>query len=227
MAYEELMKRLGYTFQNPALLREALTHSSYANEGKRQFQSNERLEFLGDSVLGMIAATYLFEHYKEQEGELTKLRASIVCEQALSSYSRAIGVGEYLYLGKGERMNGGQDRASILADAFEAILAAIYLDSGMEAATAFVLPYLKAEIDASRRRHFKDYKTQLQEIVQQVPEERVEYVLVGESGPDHSKRFSVEVHLNSNVIGKGTGKSKKEAEQLAAKEALVLMGYDD
>ncbi len=227
MEQQELMKRIGYSFRDPLLLREALTHSSYANEGKRQFQSNERLEFLGDSVLGMIAASYLFDHDKGQEGELTKLRASIVCEQALSSYSRQIGVGEFLLLGKGERMNGGQDRPSILADAFEAILAAIYLDGGMDAAKAFALPFLIAEIEARRRRHFKDYKTQLQEIVQQVPEERVEYVVVGESGPDHSKRFSVEVHLNSNVIGKGTGKSKKEAEQLAAREALKLMGYDD
>lgn len=227
MEHPELMQRIGYRFRNPALLCEALTHSSYANEGKRRSQSNERLEFLGDSVLGMIAANHLFENDKGQEGELTKLRASIVCEQALSSYSREIGLGEWLLLGKGERMNGGQDRPSILADAFEALLAAIYLDGGMDAAKEFALPFLIKEIASQRRRHFKDYKTQLQEIVQQVPEERLEYVLVGESGPDHSKRFSVEVHLNSNVIGKGTGKSKKEAEQLAAKEALILMGYDD
>ena len=227
MDYRNLMNTIGYTFSDPALLEEALTHSSYANEGKRRLQSNERLEFLGDSVLGMIAANHLFDSDKSQEGELTKLRASIVCEQALSSYSRELGLGEYLMLGKGERMNGGMDRPSILADAFEALLAAIYLDGGMEAARAFALPFLVKEIASQRRRHFKDYKTQLQEIVQQVPEERVEYVLVGESGPDHSKRFSVEVHLNSNVIGKGVGKSKKEAEQLAAKEALVLMGYGD
>lgn len=227
MEQQELMRRLGYNFKDPSLLREALTHSSYANEGKRQSASNERLEFLGDSVLGMIAANYLFEHDQSREGELTKLRASIVCEQALSSYSRELGVGDCLLLGKGERMNGGQQRPSILADAFEAILAAIYLDGGMDAAREFVLPFLIKEIAAQRRRHFKDYKTQLQEIVQQTPEEKLEYALVGESGPDHSKRFTVEVHLNSNVIGKGTGKSKKEAEQLAAKEALGLMGYDD
>ncbi len=227
MELQELMTALGYTFSQERLLFEALTHSSYANEGKRRGISNERLEFLGDSVLGMIAANHLFQNDQSREGELTKLRASIVCEQALSSYSREIGLGNYLLLGKGERMNGGADRASILADAFEAVLAAIYLDGGMEAATAFALPFLEREIAAQRRRHFKDYKTQLQEIVQQTPEEKLEYVLVGESGPDHSKRFAVEVHLNSNVIGKGTGKSKKEAEQLAAKEALKLMGYDD
>lgn len=227
MDLQDLMGALGYTFRDERLLCEALTHSSYANEGKRREQSNERLEFLGDSVLGMIAASHLFEHDQSREGELTKLRASIVCEQALSSYSREIGLGRYLLLGKGERMNGGDQRASILADAFEAVLAAIYLDGGMEAARTFVLPFLIKEIAAQRRRHFKDYKTQLQEIVQQTPEERLEYVLVGESGPDHAKRFSVEVHLNSNVIGKGVGKSKKEAEQLAAREALKLMGYDD
>ncbi len=227
MELQDWMDRLGYTFRDPSLLEQALTHSSYANEGKRDLQSNERLEFLGDSVLGMIAANYLFENDNSREGELTKLRASIVCEQALSSYAKELGVGDRLLLGKGERMNGGRERPSILADAFEAILAAIYLDGGMEAATDFVLPFLMREIAAQRRRHFKDYKTQLQEIVQQTPEEKLLYVLVGESGPDHSKRFSVEVHLNSNVIGRGRGKSKKEAEQLAAKEALKLMGYDD
>jgi len=227
MELQDWMDRLGYTFRDPSLLEQALTHSSYANEGKRDLQSNERLEFLGDSVLGMIAANYLFENDNSREGELTKLRASIVCEQALSSYAKELGVGDRLLLGKGERMNGGRERPSILADAFEAILAAIYLDGGMEAATDFVLPFLIREIAAQRRRHFKDYKTQLQEIVQQTPEEKLVYVLVGESGPDHSKRFSVEVHLNSNVIGRGRGKSKKEAEQLAAKEALKLMGYDD
>lgn len=227
MELQDWMDRLGYTFRDPSLLEQALTHSSYANEGKRDLQSNERLEFLGDSVLGMIAAKYLFENDNSREGELTKLRASIVCEQALSSYSKELGVGDRLLLGKGERMNGGRERPSILADAFEAILAAIYLDGGMEAAGEFVLPFLVKEIAAQRRRHFKDYKTQLQEIVQQTPEEKLLYVLVGESGPDHSKRFSVEVHLNSNVIGRGWGKSKKEAEQLAAKEALKLMGYDD
>ncbi len=224
---KQLMSRLGYTFNDGTLLEQALTHSSYANEGNRRVQNNERLEFLGDSVLGMIAANHLFENDQSREGELTKLRASIVCEQALSSYSRELGIGEYLRLGKGERMSGGQDRPSILADAFEAILAAIYLDGGMEAARAFVMPFLLKEIASQKRRHFKDYKTQLQEIVQQTPEEHVEYVPAGESGPDHNKRFTVEVHLNSNVIGKGTGKSKKEAEQLAAKEALKLMGYDD
>lgn len=221
----ELMEKLGYTFRNPGLLREALTHSSYANEG-RHLRSNERLEFLGDSVLGMTAAVYLFHRDKGPEGELTKLRAAVVCEKALCSYAQKLGLGEYLLLGRGEKRTGGASRPSILADAFEAVVAAIYLDGGMEPARAFLLPFLEKEASNQRRAHFKDYKTQLQEIVQQNPEERLEYVLVGESGPDHNKQFAVEVHLNSNVIGRGRARSKKEAEQQAAREALALMGYD-
>lgn len=221
----ELMEKLGYSFRRPGLLQEALTHSSYANEG-RHLRSNERLEFLGDSVLGMTAAVYLFHRDKGPEGELTKLRAAIVCEKALCSYAHTLGLGDYLLLGRGERRNGGASRPSILADAFEAVVAAIYLDGGMGPARAFLLPFLEREVSNQRRAHFKDYKTQLQEIVQQNPEERLEYVLVGESGPDHNKQFAVEVHLNSNVIGSGRARSKKEAEQQAAREALALMGYD-
>ncbi len=221
----ELMQKLGYSFRRPGLLQEALTHSSYANEG-RHLRSNERLEFLGDSVLGMTAAVYLFHRDKGPEGELTKLRAAIVCEKALCSYAQTLGLGDYLLLGRGERRNGGASRPSILADAFEAVVAAIYLDGGMGSARAFLLPFLEREVSSQRRAHFKDYKTQLQEIVQQNPEERLEYVLVGESGPDHNKQFAVEVHLNSNVIGSGRARSKKEAEQQAAREALALMGYD-
>lgn len=223
----DLMSRLGYTFERPALLEKALTHSSYANEGKRVRESNERLEFLGDSVLGFIAATYLFENDTGPEGELTKLRAAVVCEKALCSYSQELGLGEHLLLGKGERQTGGAERPSILADAFEAVLAAIFLDGGIEPARRFVLPFLIQEANSQKRRHFKDYKTTLQEIVQQNPEERLEYVLTGESGPDHSKQFTVEVHLNSNVIGTGRGRSKKEAEQQAAREALKLMGWEN
>ncbi len=221
----ELMEKLGYSFRRPGLLQEALTHSSYANEG-RHLRSNERLEFLGDSVLGMTAAVYLFHRDKGPEGELTKLRAAIVCEKALCSYAHTLGLGDYLLLGRGERRNGGASRPSILADAFEAVVAAIYLDGGMGPARAFLLPFLEREVSNQRRAHFKDYKTQLQEIVQQNPEERLEYVLVGESGPDHNKQFAVVVHLNTNVIGSGRARSKKEAEQQAAREALALMGYD-
>ena len=221
-----MMKRIGYTFREPMLLENALTHSSYANEGNRGLKSNERLEFLGDSVLGFITAGYLFRHGSGQEGELTRLRASLVCEKALCAYARKLGLGDSLLLGHGELRGGGADRPSILADAFEAVIAAIYLDGGLGAAEAFILPYIKEELSQQRRPQFKDYKTALQEIVQQNPEEQLTYRLVGESGPDHNKQFTVEVHLNSNVIGTGRGRSKKEAEQQAAREALKLMGYD-
>lgn len=222
-----LMETIGYTFQDPQLLENALTHSSYANEGNRGLDSNERLEFLGDSVLGFVAARYLFAKEKGQEGQLTKVRASLVCEKALCSYANRIGLGEYLLLGKGERNNGGGKRPSILADAFEAVIAAIYLDGGLEAAETFILPFLEYERSQQRRSQFKDYKTALQEIVQQNPGEQLEYRLKSESGPDHNKRFVTDVYLNSNIIGTGQGHSKKEAEQQAAREALKLMGYDD
>ena len=225
--YTLLMDRLGYTFRDPRLLKNALTHSSFANERKSGYKSNERLEFLGDSVLGMVTAVYLFHKENGPEGELTKLRAALGCETARCSYSRELELGRYLLLGRGEARTGGAERPSILADAFEAVTAAIYLDGGMEAARAFLLPFLKKEISNHRRLHFKDYKTTLQEIIQQNPEEQLDYVLTGESGPDHDKTFRVEVHLNSNVIGEGRGRSKKEAEQQAAREALKLMGYGD
>ncbi len=223
-----MMEKLGYTFRDETLLETALTHSSYANEGHRQLRNNERLEFLGDSVLGFITAGYLFSREDGQEGELTRLRASLVCEKALSAYAKKLGLGEHLLLGKGERRGGGAERPSILADAFEAVIAAVYLDGGLAVAEAFILPFLEAELAQRKSRpQFRDYKTALQEIVQQNPEERLEYEVKGESGPDHNKRFVVEVHLNSNVIGTGHGRSKKEAEQQAAREALRLMGYDD
>lgn len=220
-----LMDALGYHFHDETLLCRALIHSSYANEGQRGLESNERLEFLGDSVLGLTAAVYLFNREKGPEGELTKLRAAVVCEQALHSYAQQLHLGEWLLLGKGERQHGGAERPSIVADAFEAVTAAIYLDGGMEPARAFLLPFLEQEASNQRRAHFKDYKTQLQEIVQQNPGETLTYVLTGESGPDHDKQFTMEVHLNSNVIGRGRGRSKKDAEQKAAHEALRLMGY--
>ncbi len=221
-----LMEAIGYTFRDEMLLLKALTHSSFANEGAGGKESYERLEFLGDSLLGFITARYLYEKDRGPEGELTKLRAAVVCEKALCSYSQALRIGEYMRLGRGERLTGGADRPSILADMYEAVLAAVYLDGGMEPAERFVLRFIIPEAENQRRRHFKDHKTTLQEIIQQNPGERLEYVLVGESGPDHNKTFRVEVHLNSNVIGKGKGRSKKEAEQQAAHEALKLMGYE-
>lgn len=220
---EQLQNNLGYHFKNPALLARALTHSSYANERHVDTGNNERLEFLGDSVLGFITAEYLFANHRDfPEGELTKLRAYAVCEKSLFSYAEEIGLGHYLKLGKGEERTGGRTRPSVLSDAFEAVIAAIYLDGGMDEAKKFVLRFVVPYVEAKPT--FKDYKTMLQEVVQKNQGETLEYVLVSETGPDHDKCFTVEVHLNSNVIGRGVGGSKKKAEQNAAKEALELMG---
>ena len=208
----ELEKKLQYTFRDKELLRTALTHSSYANEHKGKAVCNERLEFLGDAVLGVVVADYLYLHFPDMpEGELTKKRAALVCEKALSGFSRQLGLGEYLRLSRGEQHSGGKDRSSILCDVFEAVIAAIYLDAGMERAREHILRFVLPQIKQAG--------------IQQNPEEELRYVLTGESGPDHDKHFTVEVHLNSNVIGKGGGRSKKEAEQQAAREALELMGY--
>ncbi len=220
-----LEKNMGYNFKNPELLKTSLTHSSYANEVKKGTQYNERLEFLGDAVLSIIVSEYLFKNYSHlPEGELTKLRASLVCEKNLAEYSKSLNVGDFLLLGRGEEMNGGRERPSILADAFEAILAALYLDSDMQNATDYVLKFVKNQLENTKEVNFKDYKTILQEIIQQNREEKVQYILKNEYGPDHDKHFVVEVHLNSNVIGIGEGRTKKQAEQEAAREALELMG---
>jgi len=222
-----LEQKIEYTFKNKELIHQALSHSSYANEKKIPGGSNERLEFLGDSVLSIVVSEYLYTHLTHiAEGELTKLRASLVCEKSLHIFARQINLGEFLLLGKGEENTGGRERPSILADAFEAVIAAIYLDGGLEAASRHILRFMPEDIQHQKKPAFNDFKTILHEIVQKNPEEKVEYILAGEEGPDHNKRFVVEVCLNSNVIGKGKGKSKKEAEQLAAKEALELMGYE-
>lgn len=215
-------RRIGYEFKDKSLLKRALTHSSYANEKGTGLQ-NERLEFLGDSVLGFITAEYLFDHYKDKaEGDLTKKRAYAVCEKTLFGYAEKIGLGDMIMLGKGEERTGGRHRPSVVSDAFEAVIAAIYLDGGIENAKKFVLPFI--EIASEAKPVFKDYKSTLQEVLQQNPTEKFEYIVVGESGPDHNKEFIVEVHLNSNVIGTGKGSSKKRAEQEAARSALELMG---
>lgn len=220
---EALQNSIGYHFKNTALLSRALTHSSYANEYNLSAGDNERLEFLGDSVLGFITAESLFANHRDfPEGELTKLRAYAVCEKSLFAYAQEIELGKYLKLGKGEERTGGRERPSVLSDAFEAVIAAIYLDGGMDEAKKFVLRFVVPYVEAKPT--FKDYKTALQEVVQQNHGEALEYVLVSESGPDHNKRFEIEVHLNSNVLGRGVGGSKKKAEQNAAKEALELMG---
>ena len=222
---ESLETKLNYKFNNIELLKNALIHSSYANEVRGNTHSNERLEFLGDSVLSIIVADHIYHKYPNMpEGELTRLRASLVCEKSLCALSRELCIGEYLKLGKGEDKNGGRERDSILADAFESVLAAIYLDGGMSAAKKHILNTVLRDLDHHSDDSFKDYKTTLQEIIQRNPEESVSYTLVDETGPDHDKQFTVAVHLNSNVIGTGIGKSKKQAEQMAAKQALKLMG---
>ncbi len=220
-----LENSIGYRFEDIGHLENALIHTSYANEqGMGRINSNERLEFLGDAVLSIIVAEYVYGISPAMsEGELTRHRASLVCEEALASYAREINLGGYLKLGRGENKNGGADRDSILSDAFEAVLAAIYLDGGMIPANYFVMRFVSEQGDDYGS--FRDYKTDLQEIIQQNPEERVQYVLVGEEGPDHNKTFTFEVRLNdTNVIGRGSGHSKKEAEQNASREALSLMG---
>lgn len=223
---KSLENNINYTFENRKLLTQAMTHSSCSNDG-RKYVNNERLEFLGDSVLSIIVSKHLFLNYKDMpEGELSKIRASLVCEKSLFQFGNKIELGKKLILGKGEEITGGRERPSIVADAFEALIAAIYLDGGMEQAENFVLPFLPESLENYNTIIFNDYKTSLQEIIQQNKQEKIEYVLVMETGPDHDKTFEVEVRLNSNVIGKGTGKSKKQAEKDAAKEALELMGYE-
>ena len=222
MKISEFESIIGYEFKNKKFIKTALTHSSYANE-RGQGECNERLEFLGDSVLGIITAEYFYHNLNHlPEGEMTKKRAACACEKSLYKFAKEISLGKYIYLGKGEENMGGRDRASILADAFEAVIAAIYLDGGLENARRFVLRFVKKA--ANENISLKDYKTELQEIIQKNPDEHLSYVLVGESGPDHDKRFEVEVMLNSNVIGCGIGRSKKLAEQEAARQALELMG---
>jgi len=222
-----LEEKIGYTFKDKALLKTALTHSSYANESRdKRVECNERVEFLGDSVLSLVTSDYIYRQYRQTpEGELTKIRATVVCEQALHEVATNLGINDYLLLGKGEEAGGGRRRPSILADAMESIIGAIYLDGGFEAAQTFVLSFIKPKIAlAAKGKTFRDYKTMLQEIVQKSKEEVLSYRLVSESGPDHDKHFVVEALLNSNVFSVGEGRSKKEAEQMAAKSALRLMG---
>ncbi|MGN0504330.1 MAG: ribonuclease III [Ruminococcus sp.] len=222
----EFQAKIGYEFKNISLLSEALTHSSFSNENKNKIKCNERLEFLGDSVLSLVVTNYIFLNFKQlPEGDLTQLRASLVCEKTLYKFAKMIDLGRVIKLSRGERHGGGADRPSILSDAFEALIAAIFLDGGYESARDFIMNFIPDEIKNIHKKPIKDYKTTLQEIVQKNPGERLEYRLIGESGPDHDKHFVSEVLLNSNSIGRGGGKSKKEAEQQAAREALELMGY--
>ncbi len=218
-----------YQFHDTGLLTIAMTHSSYANEHRDQhLQNNERLEFLGDSILGLVSADYVFHRYPNvPEGQLTKMRAAVVCEQTLYEVAKELGLDHLLLLGKGEENGGGRKRPSILADSVEALIGAIYLDGGLESARAFILSFLPAKVElAEQGGAFRDYKTALQEIVQKNRQETLCYRLSGESGPDHDKRFTVQVLLNRNIFAEGTGRSKKEAEQMAAKAALELMGRE-
>lgn len=217
----ELEAAIGYRFHNIGLLQNALSHSSYANERwHNSLMSNERLEFLGDSVLGMLVAHYLFRTFPDRpEGELTRMRADMVCETTLAEIANRLKLGEYLLLGNGEEQGGGRTRYSILADAVESVIAACYLDGGMGAAAAFVEKFVLVNVP-TKRMHNADYKTALQELVQQKKNQVLSYQLIGESGPDHDKQFSVEVSLNGTVVGQGTGTSKKRAEQAAACAAI-------
>lgn len=217
---EQLERTIGYTFHNKKLLRQALTHSSYANEKKLgKLGCNERLEFLGDAVLELVSSDVLYARFpKIPEGELTKKRASLVCEPSLAYCARQFDLPQYLLLGRGEDMTGGRMRDSIVSDATEALLGAIYLDGGFEKARDFVLRFILNDME--HKQLFYDSKTILQEIVQEKGKQTLEYILTGESGPDHNKQFSVEVRVNGDVLGNGSGHTKKAAEQAAAYQAI-------
>ena len=221
---KELENAIGYRFHNINLLQNALAHSSYANERwHNSLMSNERLEFLGDSILGMVVADHLYRNFLNRpEGELTRMRADMVCEKALAQIAGRIGLGSHLLLGKGEEQGGGRNRDSILADAVESVIAACYLDGGMEAAVNFIKQFVLVDVPVSRLNN-ADYKTALQELVQQKRNQTLVYTLVGESGPDHDKNFEVELTLNGQVVGHGIGSSKKRAEQAAAHAALEAL----
>ena len=217
----EMEKAIGYQFRNITLLQNALSHSSYANERWHDsLKSNERLEFLGDSVLGMVVAEHLYRTFPDRpEGELTRMRADMVCERTLAKVANGLELGKHLLLGKGEEQGGGRGRESILADAVESVIAACYLDGGMDAAVQFIQKFILVNVPVTRL-HNADYKTALQELVQQKKNQLLSYNLVGESGPDHDKQFRVELTLNGEVVGVGSGSSKKRAEQAAAHDAM-------
>lgn len=221
MNFTEFEEKLGYSFKDKSLLELALTHSSFANENKLK-KNNERFEFLGDSVLGFVTAEYLFTEFKNRpEGEMTKLRAAVVCEKSLFKFAEQIDLGKYILLGRGEDGTGGRNRPSVVSDAFEAIIAAIYIDGGMEAVKPYILRFIKDAV--KRETSFKDNKSLLQEEIQKVKGNTLSYEEVGEEGPDHDKTFVFRVKLNGEIIGEGKGKSKKEAEQNAAGNALCKL----
>lgn len=221
---KEFQEKIGYQFQQEGLLRQALTHSSYANEHRmKKLSDNERLEFLGDAVLEIVTSDFLYhEHSDVPEGELTRVRASIVCEQTLAFCTRTLNLGDYLFLGKGEDQTGGRKRKSILSDAFEAIIGAIYLDGGFASAKEFIHKFILKDIE--HKKLFYDSKTILQEIVQSdYKGKEIEYVLTGEIGPDHDKKFVVSLVVGDKTLGEGTGRTKKAAEQEAAYRAIIKL----
>lgn len=226
----ELEERLGYRFEDRELLYRAVTHSSYANEESsrnRPTVSNERLEFLGDAVLELYISSYLYYKYpNDPEGNLTRMRQKLVCEETLASAARAIGLGEYLSIGKGEEQTGSRERPSILADALEALVAAVHIDSGETQTERLILFLFGDALDRCDRVMMGDCKTRLQQLVQQDGIEELTYCVVREDGPEHDRRFEVEARINSNVVGRGSGKSKRDAEQNAAREALRLFGVE-
>ena len=221
---KDLETAIGYQFHNIQLLQNALTHSSYANERwHNSLLSNERLEFLGDSILGMVVAEYLYRNFPDRpEGELTRMRADMVCETSLAAIAGRLDLGKHLLLGHGEERFGGRSRASILADAVESVIAATFLDGGMAAAEGIITRFVLCDVPVSKL-HNADYKTALQELVQQKKNQVLCYRLIGESGPDHDKQFTAQVLLNDQVIGEGIGSSKKRAEQDAARVALEAL----
>ena len=225
---KDLEAVIGYKFRNISLLQNALTHSSYANERwHNSLLSNERLEFLGDSILGMLVAEYLYRSFPDRpEGELTRMRADMVCEKTLASVAARIHLGDHLMLGHGEEQGGGRSRDSILADAVESVIAACFLDGGIEAAQRFIRTFILVEVPVSQM-HNTDYKTKLQELVQQKKNQVLSYTLTGESGPDHDKHFTVAVSLNGGMVGQGEGRSKKRAEQEAARAAIRNLFPDE
>ena len=220
MNLEILEKNIGYTFKNKELLKQALRHTSYANE--RNIESNEKLEFLGDSILEFLSSKYIYRNYTNlREGEMTKVRGTVVCEKSLYKVAKLHNFSDFLYLGKSEQKTEGRERPAILADSVEAVIAAIYIDGGLEEAEKFIVDNLKFEIEeATKHVGDKDYKTVLQEKLQEHGEVKIEYKTIGESGPDHDKTFEADVEVNGKFLAKGKGKSKKEAQMQAAKKAL-------
>lgn len=228
---EEIQKKINYFFKDIELLNISLTHSSYSNENKmRANENNERLEFLGDAIIGLVVSEYLYNRFKEfPEGEMTKKRAAIVCESSLAFAARKINLGDYILLGKGEEATGGRNRDSILADAFEALAGAIFIDGGLNSTRNYLLGMFEEEViyAISKGNLFIDYKTELQEVLQKKGKPKIEYNVEKEAGPDHNKKFYMNVIVENKIIGSGMGRNKKEAEQMAAKQALIRIGEEN